>query len=372
MRVRRIDLGNLQKPVKRADGSMIVQARFTRSGVFEYRKPDGSIQREYRAPEQVFSKESMDSFKLVPFTNDHPPEMLNPTNAKQYTAGFTGQDVHRDGIWMVGSIAITDAGAVNDLEAGKNQISNGYDCDLVMTPGVSPEGEHYDCMQTNIGGNHVALVWNARAGSDAAVRMDAAICDSNEQQGNKENVMNLEQALAALAAAQKENGALTVRCDTAEKALEAVKKEADKQTARADSLDEELKKEKKAHTDAVSAAPAKVRARMALEQKAAQLLGDKAKSLKLDAADTTDDAIKLAVIKEVTGTDCAGKSPAYIEARYDAAIEQADKSGEVFKAANDVIVKNHTDGANADGDHWAKMRDEAAKKQHTFIAPGTK
>jgi hypothetical protein len=368
MRVRRIDLGTLQKPVKRADGSMVVQARFTRSGVFEYRKPDGTVQREYRSPDQVFSKESMDSFKLVPFTNDHPPEMINPTNAKQYTAGFTGQDVHRDGIWMVGSIAITDAGAVNDLEAGKNQISNGYDCDLVMTPGVSPEGEHYDCMQTNIGGNHVALVWNARAGSDAAVRMDAAICDDNGQQANKENIMNLEQALAALAAAQKENGALTARADAADKALEASKKEADKQAARADSLDEELKKEKKAHTDAVTAAPAKVRARMALEQKATVLLGTKAP--KFDAMD--DDSIKLAVIKEVTGTDCAGKSPAYIEARYDAAIEQADKSGEVFKAANDVVVKNHTDGANAGGNAWDTMRDEAAKKQHKFIAPGTK
>src|SRR4051812_24486447 len=169
MRVHRIDRGELASPVKRSDGTMIVQARFARTGVQVYSNPDGTPRREYRPATNVFDQASIDSFKLVPFTNNHPPEMVSATNARQYAVGAVGQDVHQDGNWLVGTIVIHDAVTIKEMESGKTEISNGYDCDLEMTPGVSPEGDRYDAIQTNISGNHVALVWNARAGHEAAI-----------------------------------------------------------------------------------------------------------------------------------------------------------------------------------------------------------
>jgi uncharacterized protein len=43
-----------------------------------------------------------------------------------------------------------------------------------MSPGVSPEGEPYDAIQRRIRPNHVALVPRGRAGSEVALRLDAA------------------------------------------------------------------------------------------------------------------------------------------------------------------------------------------------------
>jgi hypothetical protein len=38
----------------------------TRVGIFEYRRPDGSIRRELRLPEEVFAQESLASYKGKP------------------------------------------------------------------------------------------------------------------------------------------------------------------------------------------------------------------------------------------------------------------------------------------------------------------
>ena len=42
---------------------MIDHPILTRVGIFEYRRPDGSIRRELRLPEEVFAPESLASYK---------------------------------------------------------------------------------------------------------------------------------------------------------------------------------------------------------------------------------------------------------------------------------------------------------------------
>lgn len=177
----REDIGSLAPARRLDDGRLIVDATLTRSGVFVYFDvATGGERREYRPPAEVQSKKSMDSLKMVPVTDDHPPTMINAENADKYAAGQVGENVRVDGIHLLAPLAINRAVLVKKMDRGKREVSCGYDCDLEMTAGVSPEGERYDAIQTNIVYNHVAIVDAGRAGS-ARVRMDGAHADSAYQ-----------------------------------------------------------------------------------------------------------------------------------------------------------------------------------------------
>lgn len=159
------------------DGRVVADAFLTRVGVFKYVRPDGSIIRELRDPKHVFDRRSMDSFANLPLTNNHPDVgLLDTKTAKAYAVGATGDAIVRDGDYMRGKIVAWDGETIDDMDAGKVQVSNGYTCDLVKTPGVHPQYGAYDAIQTNILGNHVAIVDAGRAGPMVRVRMDAASC----------------------------------------------------------------------------------------------------------------------------------------------------------------------------------------------------
>lgn len=93
---------------------------------------------------------------------------------------------------------------------------------------------------------------------------------------------------------------------------------ADKATARADAAAAEIAKEKQARMDAGAATKAEIRARVELERRAEEILGA---GTKLDGLESG--AIKLAVLKHLDEAfDGAGKSDAYVEARFDIALEK--------------------------------------------------
>ena len=141
-----------------------------------YRNADGSTRREYRPQEEVAKADSLESFQFVPFVDDHPDAgTVNATNARKYTVGTVGESVHFDAEsrHVIAPIIVHDAATVEKMERGKVQLSCGYVCDVVHEAGVSPDGEHYDAIQRNIRGNHVALVSTGRAGPEARVRMDS-------------------------------------------------------------------------------------------------------------------------------------------------------------------------------------------------------
>jgi hypothetical protein len=170
--VRRFDVGSLRAPKKLPNGWLRVDGYLTRSGVFSYKNPDGSERREYRPPAEVFKNDTMESFSLVPVTDDHPPGLLDAANTKQYAAGAVAGNARRDGDHVAASMLVTDATLIAKMESGKQQVSCGYICDLEHTPG-EVDGQRYDAVQKNIRGNHVAIVDIGRAGPDARVRMDA-------------------------------------------------------------------------------------------------------------------------------------------------------------------------------------------------------
>ena len=171
-RVYRTDISALRPVERRPDGTIRVDAHLSKCGVFQYMQPDGTIRRELRLPEDVFDQESLRSFEGVPVTNNHPPGMVSSKTARQYSVGAVLGSPVPDDDHMRGRLAVHDHQTVQDMEAGKTQVSNGYTCDTEETPGVHPLYGVYDAIQRNIRGNHVAIVDRARAGITASARMD--------------------------------------------------------------------------------------------------------------------------------------------------------------------------------------------------------
>jgi hypothetical protein len=144
----------------------------------------------------------------------------------------------------------------------------------------------------------------------AMLRLDGVDYDAPDQ---------LAQAItASRAKTDKEVQDLRVKLDSQSKELDKLK-------ARADSLDEELDKERKLRTDAES--PERVRAlvdeRVSLERTASDILGAE---VKLDSLDNM--AIKRAVVQRVSPeAKLDGVSEAYLQGRFDHAVEMARASG---------------------------------------------
>lgn len=176
-RVRRFDYAvssELAPPQRLANGWLKVDGRISRVGTQSYRNADGTEHVELRLPEEVFDKASLDSFELLPLTNQHPSSMLDANNAVAHTCGSVGH-LRRDGDFVAARILITDKAAIAAAEKGRAEISNGYSCELDATQdaALTEKWGKYDFIQRKIVGNHVALVDKARAGAGARLRLDA-------------------------------------------------------------------------------------------------------------------------------------------------------------------------------------------------------
>ena len=157
-------------------GFLVLNAKPTRAGVFKYRNADGTIRNELRHPDEVFKADSMNSLKNKPFTDLHPMAgKVTTKNSKSLMVGMvTGGISKTDDDYIATKITVTDAETISKIESGKQvELSCGYDLDLIEEAGVY-NGEHYDAIQTNIKYNHVASVKAGRAGAKARIYCDSA------------------------------------------------------------------------------------------------------------------------------------------------------------------------------------------------------
>ncbi len=154
---------------RESDGALLVDARVARTGIQLYNgsevgRPDLAIVRVYRSPEEVFARDAMASFAHRPITNDHPPEAVTIDNWKRHAVGNSSDQVSKDGDFIRVPLMISDAAAINDILAGKRELSPGYTCNLDWTAGKTPAGEEFDCQQKTIRDNHIAIVDSGRSG----------------------------------------------------------------------------------------------------------------------------------------------------------------------------------------------------------------
>lgn len=156
------------------DGYLAANARVARTGIQTYLgrevgKPDMATVKVFRPESEVFHTDALRSFAHRPVTNDHPPEAVSARNWKTHSVGMTGDEIARDGTFVRVPMVVMDQAAIDDVEAGKVELSMGYACDLDWTSGTTPEGEAYDARQTNIRGNHLAIVAAGRAGPQCRI-----------------------------------------------------------------------------------------------------------------------------------------------------------------------------------------------------------
>jgi len=375
-------------------GYLKADGRLTRTGVFTYHKPDGTEFKELRLPEDVFDPESMSSFGSVVITDDHPvmdgiPLMLNAANTKDYAVGYTMPEVRRDGDFLEGTLLITDQKTIDKVKAGKNKLSNGYRCDLEMSPGVW-NGESYHAIQRRIRGNHVAIVDSPRAGEEARIRIDSndntgniafSVSDINQESHNinkKENYtmakfkvdgVDLELPDGSVSLVQSAIEKRDAEIAKLKKDVEAGQKELEKEKGRADAAEAEAKKAKEEKVDEdklnqmINDRAEKKVALLAVAKQACpdgkfDGLADREIMIKVIEADPTYKDIKL-----------DGKSDDYVTALFDAAAKNLDaRKDNVSRQTQAAAGATHNDSDRLDAEAErqktiARFRTNGGKKE---------
>lgn len=171
---RRFDAGVLDKAERTPQGGLRVPAFVTRTGIFEYKLADGTIQRELRPEEEVFHADALATLEDAPVTDLHPASFVSPTNYRELERGHA-RNVSRKDEFVAATLVVQDADMIRAIEAGeRSEISLGYTCDLDFTPGEF-NGQKYDAVQRKIRNNHVAVgpsKWG-RAGEEVRMRLDS-------------------------------------------------------------------------------------------------------------------------------------------------------------------------------------------------------
>lgn len=142
----------------------------------------------YRPAEELSKQETIDSFKLMPFIDNHTwlgEEGVNPGDLP--LSGMTGEQVYWAAPYLKSNIRWFSDDMKSQVDSGKVQLSPAYKFDVYYEPGTF-NGKAYKYVQRNLRGNHLALVDTGRTGHDVAV-MDSAIGDTK---------MTLEEIIAAI------------------------------------------------------------------------------------------------------------------------------------------------------------------------------
>ena len=181
-RVVRLDSMPLQRAQFTDEGYLVDKPILTSIGIFEYKNPNGTLRRELRLPEEVFARESLESYRGKPVIVTHDAGLIDKNNVHDETIGTILSDGYKSGNDVRAEIIIHDTDEMR--ESGLKELSLGYNLELDETPGVWM-GEHYDAIQRNIRVNHLALVREARAGEKARLNIDGRDSDTNTLQGGK-------------------------------------------------------------------------------------------------------------------------------------------------------------------------------------------
>jgi hypothetical protein len=345
--VLRYDQGSLGTVTRTPQGGIRVAAAVARVGVLSYRNADGSERRELRLPEDVFHADSMASLAGAPVTDLHPPELVSPGNYRTYAAGHVAEgSARQDGDLLVADLVV-QAGDVADLilTGARKDVSCGYVCELEESSGEY-QGERYDFIQRNIRQNHVALGpsgWG-RSGSAVSLRLDSAgdglpprpevppVADTYERIDGVDYPVGTPPHDAAVKRRDAAHAALQARADVAESQIAALQK-------RVDELEAEVK-------DAEASADRKIE------------LMRVADGLGVEVPEGADEsAIMMAVVKKAhPDMDLEGKSPEYLAAAYDLAVDS-------MKAAPAVEARGDGRRVQVSEVEAARQRLDAAYKK---------
>lgn len=317
------DAVDVTKPRRTKDGYLVAEAHVARTGIQQYLAGelgfDGDPMRVvnvFRPPEEVFSKDAMASYAHRPLTVDHPPVLVDAANWKQFARGQTGDEVMRDGELVRVPLMLMDEQAIQDWQDGKKELSMGYTMDLDLTAGETADGQAYEAVQRNLRMNHLALVARARGGSqlklgdnqpeESTVQTKTIMVDGLSVETTEAGAQAIAKLLGDVASARTD---LETAKQDQTSALAAKDAELAKRDAEIDSLKSKVLDE--------AALDSAVRVRSDLIAKAEKIAAK-------DYTGLSPADIRKAAVTAKLGTEVVdGKSPEYIEARFDILAEEA-------------------------------------------------
>jgi hypothetical protein len=338
--VDKLPLGSVKKT---DEGFLMVNAPIAKVGVMSYMLKDGTVRRELVDEETLNNNDSNESLNLKPVTNTHPPEKIVTSNtAKFRNVGAVGKSEFKNKA-LYADFSITNQDAIRDIDNGRKQLSPGYRVDLIMESGVF-EGQRYDAIQRNRRYNHLAIVDNARGGSELKLNIDH--CDSDdgiqfinnndEESKNMENI-RIDTGLSYEAAPEVANyvAKLEAKVDGLKDDVKTANEKASQFEAKADSLSEEVESLKK--VDSQEVIDAAVKERISIEKTATRVLKE----------DSFDGLTNVEVMKKVvvakypeSKQKLDSKDEVYVQARFDAIAEKLD---------DDAFEKQRKTVENRDG-----------------------
>jgi uncharacterized protein len=248
----RYDFSPIEKYEVTPEGYLRAWASIARTGIQLYTDADGSVRREYRPETEVASPDSLASFAGKAITSEHPPVLLDADNTKDYQVGFSGTEVVYDNGFVKAVMTITDQDTIERIMQGDaREVSAGYRVNYDPTPGVTDSGEHYDGIQKEILGNHIAVVRRGRAGPQVKLhldRQDAAdpsLIPNNEDPSMTAKVnfdgAEFEVSESVALAITKEREDAKMSYEDMKKKYDAMMSEASKMKEEMDAMEKELK-----------------------------------------------------------------------------------------------------------------------------------
>lgn len=317
------------------EGFLEVPAFIARPGIQEYNafelgltdRDPTVVVRVYRPPEAVFEQASLDSFSNKPVTNNHPPGLIDSNNAIKFAVGHTGKQIAKVEGKVQATLHVISKEAIDEIEAGKTQLSNGYTADVTFSPGVTPDGDSFDALQHNIRGNHIAIVDRARGGPELQVFDD----HPKPQETKMPKLITIdgvdyevsEQAAQAIGKVQQKvaDAADTAKAQAKvhQQALDAVKAEKDSLQAQLD--------EAKSKVMTAEQLDARIEERSRLIEDARKVFPD------VEWKGKTEKEIRQAVV-DTKAKNVNGDSEEYIKARFDMLVADAkDNPGDPLNTA---------------------------------------
>lgn len=336
------------------NGFLVDRPIVARIGLQVYKTPFGE-RREFRPASEVFKADSLATFAGKPITLGH--VTVTPENADQVVVGSCAGAGIQNGIGVEAPLSIYSKRAIDSAKKKDTaELSVGYTSVDIDRAGWGnnatgeyffledmPEGwkadsadwVEFDALQTNIKVNHIALVFRGRAGI-AKLNLDSEqefpydVSTDSQKEDEKMTVKikidSAEVEVSKDVAAHIES--LTNQIATVQGKADGLEAERDALQAKVDGIPAEIEA-------AVNKAKADAEELAALVAVAGEA------GVKTDGLDAK--AIKVAYVKEVTGSDVSEKSDAYIEAAFDLA-KESDKMAAQRIATKGDATKEKQDG----------------------------
>lgn len=182
----RFDSGKFSK-IESGNGFVKYKGIIAKPGIIVY--GDSSYERRELLPEEeLFSEKTINSFKGIPVTEEHPANGVSPNNYNLFTKGALN-DVYKENSYLMGEFSIFDPELNAKIASGeKIELSIGRTAKFDKSKGRY-QGEEYDSIQREVKGNHLAIVSNARV---KEARITQRLDSKEDILYQKENTMPAE------------------------------------------------------------------------------------------------------------------------------------------------------------------------------------